>query len=72
MYKPILEWTINTAGVHVGKIAAFTKSVNNIVASSSRLMCTYGDSKKVAIVNFKSETGFIPNMLNNLNKCVVQ
>jgi WD40 repeat protein len=47
------------AGVHVRRIVQFANSVDKIVASSTRLLCSYHDtlqySMKVAIVYFDDE-----------------
>ena len=44
------------AGVHVRQIVRLEKRVNEIVASSMRLMCSYGDYKTmVAILHFNNE-----------------
>ncbi|CAM5998920.1 unnamed protein product [Sphagnum balticum] len=41
-----------TAGGHVRQIVRLEKSVNKIVASSTRLMCSYDTQMKVALVHF--------------------
>ena len=43
------------AGVHVRQIVQLEKGVDEIVASSTRLMCSYDDNMKVAIVHFDDE-----------------
>ena len=43
------------AGVHVRQIVQLEKRVEEIVASSTRLMCSYDDNEKVAIVHFDDE-----------------
>jgi WD40 repeat protein len=44
------------AGVHVRRIMQLEKRVDEITASSTRLMCLYDDYKTVAIVHFDKET----------------
>jgi hypothetical protein len=43
------------AGVHVRRIMRLEKRVDEIVASSTRLMCSYDDYKTLAIIHFDDE-----------------
>jgi hypothetical protein len=42
------------AGGHVRQIVELEGRVDKIVTSSTRLMCSYGDNKKLAILHFES------------------